>query len=280
MTYMDNIQNVSKGKFSYLVSPFKALQKQLACRVRIERPYRPLRFIAGLDAAFSRHDNNVCIGAAVLWDVKEKDIITGSISICPSIFDYVPGLLALREGEVLLNAIKILNQHPDCIIVDGHGIAHPRRFGIASHLGILTGIPSIGCAKNRLIGEFNIPSASRGSFSFLTEKGEILGAVVRTRKDVKPLFVSIGHKIDLDTAIGLVLNSVNRFRLPEPIRAAHRLSTTARNLMDHLLIDNRLPDDLPWVLPNALKRMLPEIPTIKYRTCLHDGPQERPYNGY
>ncbi len=250
----------------YLYSKQRAkdMQRELANRVRVEKPSGPLRFIAGLDAAFGRQDD-ICIGAAALWDSKDEAIKAGSISICPNIFDYVPGLLALREGDVLLQAIDTLGWHPDCIITDGHGIAHPRRFGIASHLGILTDIPSIGCAKNILVGEFVPPPAPRGSFSFLTVDGKILGAAVRTQEDVKPVFVSVGHRIDLDTAIGLVLRSANRFRTPEPVRAAHRLSKVARNLLDHLWTGCMPPDDLSRTLSSALERMLPEIPVIKCR---------------
>lgn len=117
-------------------------------------------------------------------------------------FPYVPGLLSFREGPVILKAIDRLNSVPDLLIFDGHGIAHPRRFGIASHIGLLLNIPSIGCAKTRLCGHHSDLNRKQGSYSFLADQGETIGAVLRTRADVKPLYVSIGHRIDLSVGIG------------------------------------------------------------------------------
>ena len=139
-------------------------------------------------------------------------------------FHYIPGLLSFREGPVVLEALTRLTQAPDLLIFDGHGIAHPRRFGLACHIGLLADIPSIGCAKNKLLGEYDEPGPVRGSFSYLTDQGEIIGAVLRTRNNVKPVYVSIGHKVSLKDSIKYVLNCCKGYRLPETTRWADRLA--------------------------------------------------------
>ena len=144
----------------------------------------------------------------------------------PVSFPYVPGMLAFREGPVILEAVGKLKLRPDLLIVDGQGIAHPRRFGIASHIGLLLDIPTVGCAKTRLVGNYEPPLRSAGSTSFLTDAKETIGAVVRTRTGVKPVFVSIGHLIDLCDSIRVVLRSCRGYRLPEPLRRADHLSRT------------------------------------------------------
>jgi deoxyribonuclease V len=140
-------------------------------------------------------------------------------------FPYVPGYLSFREIPVVLAALARLRQQPDLILCDGQGIAHPRRVGIASHLGVLTGTPTIGVAKSRLIGEHEEPRAVRGVWSALRDGEELIGAVLRTRVGTKPLYVSIGHRVSLETAIEFVLACTTRYRLPETTRAAHRLAS-------------------------------------------------------
>ena len=139
-------------------------------------------------------------------------------------FPYVPGLLTFREGPVIMHAIEKLNERPDVIIFDGQGIAHPRRLGIASHIGLLADIPAIGCAKSRLCGRHEEPGMEKGDFSLLRDGPEIIGAVVRTRRNVKPVYVSIGHRISLKSSIEYVLACATRFRLPETTRFAHHLA--------------------------------------------------------
>jgi deoxyribonuclease V len=136
----------------------------------------------------------------------------------------MPGLLSFREGPVILEALGRLKAAPDALMLDGQGIAHPRRFGLASHIGLITDTPAVGCAKTRLIGEFLEPQRARGSTAYLTREAETIGAVVRTRSGVKPVFVSIGHRMDLDTCIRIVLASCRGYRLPEPLRKADHLS--------------------------------------------------------
>jgi deoxyribonuclease V len=138
----------------------------------------------------------------------------------PTSFPYVPGLLTFREGPILLRAFARLTTRPDLIIFDGHGFAHPRRFGLASHLGYLLDIPSIGCAKSVLIGEYREPDWRAGSFAWLIHQGERIGAAVRTRDGRRPVYVSVGHRMGLANALRIVLSVVTKFRIPEPTRIA------------------------------------------------------------
>jgi deoxyribonuclease V len=138
-------------------------------------------------------------------------------------FPYIPGLLSFREAPACIAAIEKLKAMPDVFIIDGQGFAHPRRFGLASHIGVLVNKPTLGCAKSRLTGDFDEPGRRKGSFSPLTDGDEIIGAVLRTRTDVKPVFVSMGHKCTLQDAIKIVLKCTTRYRLPEPSRLAHQL---------------------------------------------------------
>jgi deoxyribonuclease V len=157
-------------------------------------------------------------------NLKDLRVLEKSTAARPISFPYVPGLLSLREGPVVLEALEKLKSTPDLLMIDGQGIAHPRRFGIASHIGLLTDIPSVGCAKTRLLGAYQEPQPDRGSIAYLRENGETLGAVVRTRTGVKPVFVSIGHLMDLKDCIRIILECCRGYRLPEPIRRADQLS--------------------------------------------------------
>ena len=178
------------------------------------------RFIAGIDVSISRFSK---LGRASVVILDNPSLVPVEIGLAEGElhFPYVPGYLSFRETPLIIEAWKKLKIRPDLLIVDGQGIAHPRRFGVATHLGLLLDIPAIGCAKSRLIGQCGCPPDEAGSYSLLTDKGEIIGAAVRTRKSVKPLYISIGHKIDLDNSIKWVLNCCRGFRLPEPTRLAH-----------------------------------------------------------
>ena len=143
-------------------------------------------------------------------------------------FSYVPGLLSFREGPAVMEAIERLARRPDLIIFDGQGRAHPRRFGIACHLGLLSGIPSIGCGKSRLCGRHDEPPAAKGGYVPLLEGDEPIGAVVRTRDRVKPVYISVGHLIDLPSSIKWVLSCCTKYRLPEPTRLAHHLAASRK----------------------------------------------------
>jgi deoxyribonuclease V len=169
----------------------------------------------------------MCTAAVVVWNLDtHSEVETKAISSEIS-FPYIPGLFAFREAPAILKALGQLSSRPQLLICDGHGIAHPRRFGLASHIGILTGIPTIGCAKKRLCGFCTDPGDSRGSSSALVDRGEIIGTVLRTRSGVNPVFVSVGHLIDLSTAERIVLACTTRSRLPDPLRLAHRYASAA-----------------------------------------------------
>jgi deoxyribonuclease V len=146
-------------------------------------------------------------------------------AMLPVSYPYVPGLLTYREAPAALKALEALECEPDLLMFDGQGYAHPRRMGLASHLGLILARPSIGCAKSRLYGTADTPGPERGASCPLVDQGEIIGAVVRTRARVRPVYVSTGHLIDLDSAVSLVLETCRGYRLPEPTRLAHRLST-------------------------------------------------------
>ena len=205
-----------------------AIQARLADRVSQSKPAAPIRFVAGLDAAFAS-EAGLCFAAVVLWDVQERRVVEQHTAQGPLRFPYVPGLLSFREVPVLLAALRLLDQTPDALMCDGQGRAHPRRFGLACHLGVLCGLPSLGCAKSILIGTHGELTPERGATTPLRDDREILGMVVRTRRGVKPLYVSVGHKLDPATAVQLTLDCATQFRLPEPTRLADRLVARAKS---------------------------------------------------
>jgi deoxyribonuclease V len=209
-------------RHDWRVSPACAreIQKELAAEVsRVGKVTDP-ELIAGVDISVNRWAKTGTAAVVVLgypaMEIVEIKSVTDSIE-----FPYVPGLLSFREAPLILAACEKLKLTPDLVIVDGQGIAHPRRLGLASHLGLCLGLPAIGCAKSRLIGEHETPGLAAGSFAELRDNGEIIGAVVRTRTNVKPVYVSIGHQIDLPAAVQLVLDCCRGYRLPEPTRLAH-----------------------------------------------------------
>ena len=204
------------------LNPKEAFKLQIELSDRIVRFNHHLspRFIAGVDVSVARFSKSGR-AAVVVLSYPELEVTDIAVSEGEIGFPYVPGLLSFREIPLILEAWKKLRVQPDLIIVDGQGIAHPRRLGIASHLGLLLDVPAIGCAKSRLIGEHGPLADKAGSCSMLMDHDEIIGAVVRTRCSVKPVYVSIGHKIDLPGSISWVLNCCRGLRLPEPTRQAH-----------------------------------------------------------
>lgn len=201
-----------------------ALQRELAPQVVREDCLGVVRRVAGIDVGFEAA-GAVTRAAVVVLDFPSLGVVEQAVARRPTTFPYVPGLLSFREAPAVLAALAGLSGPPDLILYDGQGLAHPRRFGIACHLGLLTGIPSIGVAKSRLVGRFEPPGPERGAWSPLEDRGEVIGAVLRTRAGVAPLFVSIGWGIGLATAIHWVLACAPRFRLPETTRQAHRLAS-------------------------------------------------------
>lgn len=211
---------------SWSLSPRQAiaLQQQMAGLVSRAKPRRAIRFVAGLDAAFSK-DEQRCFSAVVLWDMRTEFVVEQHTATRRLTFPYVPGLLSFREIPTLLAALRKLKRRPDLLMCDGQGLAHPRRFGLACHLGVVCDLPSLGCAKSRLIGIHAAPARVRGSPAALLDHRERIGTVLRTQTGIKPVYVSIGHRIDLQTAEEIVLACATRYRLPEPTRLADRLVT-------------------------------------------------------
>jgi deoxyribonuclease V len=199
-----------------------ALQKTLAQKIKIIQPEQPLRFIAGVDCAPSQ-DKKFYFAAVVLWDRQQLRVLEYHIDKAPLVFPYIPGLLSFREIPAILKAFAHLTQTPDVIMVDGHGLAHPRGLGIASHLGLLFERPTLGCGKSLLYGHYQEPGLAFGATSSLVAKNKVIGMVVRTRAKVAPVIVSVGHLIDLPTAVDLVLDCTQGYRLPEPTRQADKL---------------------------------------------------------
>jgi deoxyribonuclease V len=197
------------------------IQERLADRVVRQGSGSPVRLVAGADCAYAE-DGFLCAAAVVVWDLRKREVVETSTALMKVRFPYVPGLFAFREAPAVMEALQGLTARPQLLICDGHGIAHPRRFGLASHVGVLSGVPTVGCAKQRLCGSFVEPESERGSSSPLTDRGEIVGTVLRTRSGVRPVFISIGHRIDLHSAERVILACTPRYRLPEPLRLAHR----------------------------------------------------------
>jgi deoxyribonuclease V len=200
-----------------------ALQKHLACKVirKSGIDISHVVSVAGVDTHFRQ---GLAIAAVVVIRLSDLATVDCAIAVKKISFPYTPGLLTFREGPAILAALEHLTAAPDLLIFDGQGIAHPRRCGLASHIGLLLDMPSIGCAKTRLSGRYEEPHAEKGSYSYLKDGGETIGAVVRTRSKVKPLFVSIGHRINLHDSINIVLQCCPRYRLPETTRRADKLA--------------------------------------------------------
>lgn len=198
-----------------------ALQRQLVREVVTENRFGPIRYVAGADIATYK-DSPKGYAGVVVMTYPELRVVEEKGAEIEMVFPYIPGLLAFREAPVLLEAFAKLAQEPDLILIDGQGLAHPRRFGIACHLGLLLDKPTIGCAKSRLFGQHDEPADRQGRFADLyDDNGNMIGAVVRTREHTRPIYVSIGHKVDLPTAIQYTLACCRGYRLPEPTRQAH-----------------------------------------------------------
>lgn len=200
------------------------MQQRLCRRVLTRDRHRRVRHVAGIDVGFE-DGGRTARAAVVVLSFPELVPCAQAIARRRVRFPYVPGYLSFREIPPVLAALKKLPRVPDLLLCDGQGLAHPRRFGLACHLGLLTGIPSIGVAKSRLIGTHGELARAKGSWVPLCDGDETVGAVLRTRAGVKPLYVSIGHRVSLDSAIDLVLRCTTRYRLPETTRAAHALAS-------------------------------------------------------
>ena len=209
------------------VEPARRIQLRLAARVRLEPFEKKRALIVGLDVSYSRRSPVLWAGAVVVkW--PELETVEEVVSSSRALFPYVPTYLSFREIPACIKALAKLKRKPDCIMCDGQGLAHPRFFGLAVHVGYLFDAPTVGCAKSRLVGEYREPGPKRGSKTALCVRGRPVGAVVRTRTGVRPLFVSPGYRMDVPSAVRLVLSTTAGLRLPEPIRRAHALVNRAR----------------------------------------------------
>jgi len=208
-----------------------ALQRQLTQEVVWDRPIdlAAVRLVAGVDVSVKQQVSRAAV-VVVTW--PEMTVVETACHQMPTPFPYIPGLLSFREGPVLTEAFQKLQTEPDVFLFDGMGRAHPRRIGLASHLGLWLQRPTIGCGKTLLVGRYQEPPITKGGITELVDKGEVIGAVVRTRSRVKPVITSVGHLADLKTAIDLTLAAATRYRLPDPIRFAHRAAGTFNPLAE------------------------------------------------
>lgn len=202
----------------------RAIQESLRGALVTRDDFSAVETVAGVDVGFEE-GGKVTRAAIVLLRLSNLETLDSALVRCPTRFPYVPGLLSFREIPAVLDALAGLRTPPDLLLCDGQGYAHPRRFGLASHLGLVTDLPSIGVAKSRLIGEHGPLGDAKGAQTWLWHDGEIIGALLRTRAGVRPVYVSVGHRVGLTTAIALVLACTTRYRLPETTRRAHRLAS-------------------------------------------------------
>jgi deoxyribonuclease V len=204
------------------------LQVRLARQVIADQPLPldAIRLVAGVDVSVK---DDVSRSAVVVLRYPELDVIETVTADRPTIFPYVPGLLSFREGAVILDALRRLESAPDVFVFDGQGLIHPRRIGIACHIGLFLDAPAVGCAKSLLTGRHAEVPAEKGSWTPVVDRGETLGVALRTRTNVKPVYVSVGHRATLETARELVLRCATRYRLPEPTRAAHDAAALGHN---------------------------------------------------
>ena len=215
-----------RHRHDWSVSPAEAVavQQRLRAEVIARDTLGEVVTVAGVDVGFEERGRITRAAVAVL---SFPDLVLREQAIArrPTEFPYVPGLLSFREIPAVLDAMARLRRLPDLILCDGQGLAHPRRFGIACHLGVLTGLPTIGVAKSRLVGSHAPLGEAKGESVDLFDRGERVGVVLRTRRAVRPVYVSIGHRVSLATAVDYVLRCVTRYRLPETTRMAHKLAS-------------------------------------------------------
>lgn len=200
-----------------------ALQKSLASQVDTHTPIdlERVELVAGVDVSVK---DNISRAAVVVLRIDTLAVVDSALAQMPTPFPYISGLLTFREGQVILDAHAKLKTRPDAYIFDGMGIMHPRRLGVAAHMGLWLDAPTVGCGKTHLLGSYDTPAPERGAFQPVTHKGEMIGIVLRTRAHTKPVYISPGHRATIESARELVMRCSPKYRLPEPIRAAHNLA--------------------------------------------------------
>ncbi len=226
---MTNVRDLHDWNLTPLQA--RQLQEKMSGRVNLVPIRKKIQFVAGLDCSLDKK-RGLIFAAAVVFSFPELELVETASAQLPLDFPYVPGLLSFREAPVCLKAVEKLKSNVDVFLIDGQGIAHPRRLGLASHLGLFLNTPTIGCAKSRLIGTYEDVGTEKGNFSWLYDKGETIGAVVRTRDNVKPLFISPGHLCNFEDAIKLTLACTTKYRLPEPTRIAHQTVSKIKTTED------------------------------------------------
>jgi deoxyribonuclease V len=211
-----------------------ALQRELASQVNVSAPLADWELVAGADVSFNRDDPTIYASVIVIRR-SDCQVVEVQDAVGQSEFPYVPGLLSFREAPTLLKAFAKLQTRPDVVVCDGQGIAHPRRLGIASHMGLWLDLPTLGCAKSLLYGRYQAPGLEPGSESPLVSRSgdEVIGTVLRTKLRSNPVFISPGHRIDLAGSVGVVKSVLRRYRLPEPTRLAHEQVNAVRRKFTH-----------------------------------------------
>jgi deoxyribonuclease V len=213
----------------------REIQSRLSLRLRFPLKEATFRWVGGADVAYDE-THALVVAAVVVLDARSGEIVEQADAAIPSRFPYIPGLLSFREAPAVIYAWEKLARKPELLLLDGQGIAHPRRFGLACHLGLWLDVPTLGCAKSRLIGQYLEPGWHKSSWSELRDGNNIVGAVVRTRDNVRPLFVSPGYLLPLSLCVQVVLEWCGRYRIPEPTRKAHiRVTELRRQLMQGTL---------------------------------------------
>jgi deoxyribonuclease V len=225
----DNIES----EWRSLIEQWKETQSRLSHQLIVEPLHPPPRFVAGADAAFSA-DKRTIYAAAVVYDRERRSIVDRAQAMQTAEVPYIPGFLSFREGPAVLDALGKLRHEFGVILFDGHGYAHPRRCGFALHLAVTLDRPGVGVAKSRLVGSYEPPAAESGSSTPLEDQGEEIGLVLRTRANVNPLFISVAHRVDLESARQLVLACCTRYRLPEPTRQADAEVAKLKQIEDKL----------------------------------------------
>ena len=219
-----------KHQHSWKVTPRQAIliQKELQKKIVTNDTFGEIKHVAGVDVGFEE-EGKITRAAIAVLDFPSLKLNNVVIGRCKTMFPYIPGLLSFRELPAVIKSLDKLDQLPDLLLCDGQGFAHPRRFGLACHLGLITDIPSLGVGKTRLIGKHQQVPDRKGAWQPLMDKEERVGAVLRTRSNVKPVYISIGHRICLETAIDCVMRCTTRFKLPETTRIAHKYASQTLN---------------------------------------------------
>lgn len=204
-----------------------AIQQQLRQQIKLEPLQQQVQYLAGADISFNLYEDDVYAGIIIL-KVPELTPVVHAVTMGKAGFPYIPGFLSFREIPALLQAWELLPFKPDALVVDGHGIAHPRRMGIATHFGLVTGCPTLGCAKKKLAGNYEEPALDKGAISPLTHKKELVGYAFRSKSKTKPVFVSPGNGMDHEDALRIIRGALGKYRIPEPTRQAHLLVNSFR----------------------------------------------------